>query len=553
MRNRIVISCLFGLFTSVATAQWNPPEPPDPPKDDQGEPVVETDNRRELGKVLFWDEQLSSDMSTACGTCHLEGGSDPRAKDAHANGAVHPGHDGAFGTDDDVNGSPGIVRQDASGSFLAGGHHPFREQVTNRRAPSFYNSAFFSRLFWDGRTNSSFRDPETGEMLLPVNAALENLALEPLLNPVEMAHEGRTAADIVERVSSIRPLAMASEIGQLAPFVGSHQHYAPLFNKAFGDPEITAARIAFALASYMRSLNSSDTPADRFILGFTHALTPRQRLGHDLFFGKGNCSTCHEAPLFGSSTAFNTGVRPPHEDPGQGALFGPAANGRFKTPSLRNVGLRAPYFHNGGAETLEEVVEFYDRGGDFQENISPLMEPLGLTDLEKEALVDFLRFGLTDKRVEFELPPFDRPKLASERTVQPKVAAFGSPGAGGPLHIEAGPAFLSRKNYTIGLYGGIAGMPAVLGVTTSAPGAHDGSGATLGPGVQAFERYFFGGALQGQGVGDGHTQLQVDLPLNPALHGLKLFMTWYALDPTTAEGLATSPTLKVEFFMPRGL
>lgn len=201
-----------------------------------------------------------------------------------------------------------------------------------------------------------------------------------------------------------------------------------------------------AVQAYEATLVSADTPFDRFRDGDVNALTSQQKLGLDVFLNKGRCIVCHSGaeltsaavsqisakglfesqPLRNGSSIthdtgfFNTGVRP-NEDPGLGdpsfspplslAPPGGAVAGYFKTPGLRNVEFTGPYFHNGGQATLAEVVEFYDRGGDFENTqIDANIKTLNLTADEDDALRAFL-LALSDERVRFERAPFDHPEL----------------------------------------------------------------------------------------------------------------------------------------------
>ncbi|MES2322279.1 MAG: cytochrome c peroxidase [Pseudomonadota bacterium] len=228
-----------------------------------------------------------------------------------------------------------------------------------------------------------------------------------------------------------------------------------------------------ALQLYQATLISDDAPFDRYAEGDRSALTARQLRGLALFRGKAGCVHCHSGAEFTSASFanvmdegrldqragandtvfrydngfFNTGVRPTADDPGVGGFdpFGlplsevrmsqigrtdllgtgfdeapvdPAAltalDGAFKTPGLRNVELTGPYFHNGGKATLMQVLDFYNRGGDFtaqnQPVPDPAIHPLGLVQREKDELVDFL-LSLTDERVRFRKAPFDHPSL----------------------------------------------------------------------------------------------------------------------------------------------
>ncbi|WP_016873331.1 cytochrome-c peroxidase [Chlorogloeopsis fritschii PCC 9212] len=219
-----------------------------------------------------------------------------------------------------------------------------------------------------------------------------------------------------------------------------------------------------AVQEYESTLVADQTPFDQFLSGNNGALTTQQQQGWQIFQTKGICIGCHggseltvasvssatsqgrirRAPTFAGGRVedagfFNIGVRPPLDDLGVGSndafgnplsesrlalngtfkeLLGEeppvvpnseqdlVADGAFKTPGLRNVELTAPYFHNGGQLTLEQVIDFYNRGGDFGQNLPPL----NLTTEEKQALVAFLK-GLTDERVRFQRAPFDHPQL----------------------------------------------------------------------------------------------------------------------------------------------
>jgi cytochrome c peroxidase len=195
-----------------------------------------------------------------------------------------------------------------------------------------------------------------------------------------------------------------------------------------------------AVQAYESTLVSDDTPIDRFLSGDTEALTAIQQQGLDEFRNGGSqCTQCHQGPELsaaGITTAsrgnaadpraigfFRTGVSAIEDDPGTagvdafGAPLFPAApggraNGAFKSPGLRNVELTGPYFHSGGAATLEQVLEFYARHGDVPAggNLGPGMNNIRLDQQERAQLVEFLK-ALTDDRVRFERAPFDHPSL----------------------------------------------------------------------------------------------------------------------------------------------
>ena len=140
-----------------------------------GETIAE-EEKALLGKFLFWEEQLSHDNSTSCGTCHIPevGGSDPRV---HQPRSIHPGYDGIFGNADDVVGSIGVVLQACGGDTIDDGIFFPERQVTGRRSPSFIASGYHPTLFWDGRAGPEFVDPETGQVLIATGGALEAQAV----------------------------------------------------------------------------------------------------------------------------------------------------------------------------------------------------------------------------------------------------------------------------------------------------------------------------------------------------------------------------------------
>ena len=232
---------------------------------------------------------------------------------------------------------------------------------------------------------------------------------------------------------------------------------------------------SLALQMYQATLVSNDAPFDRFAEGNTAALTVQQQNGLAVFKGQGRCVNCHGGaeftnasfsrvikerlemmPMGNNITAiydagfYNIGVRPTTDDIGVGGVdpfgnplsetrmvqagkaallgngFDPATNpavgptqrvavdGAFKTPGLRNVELTGPYMHNGGKSTLKQVVDFYNRGGDFamenRANLAPDIMPLGLSETQKDDLVAFL-LSLTDDRVKNQKAPFDHPSI----------------------------------------------------------------------------------------------------------------------------------------------
>ncbi len=523
------------------------PQPPVPP----GNPI--TPAKARLGKALFWDEQLSSTRTVACGTCHIPaaGGSDPRSQGPSAR--VHPGLDGLFGTDDDAVGSPGVPRSRPDSTYEASPEFGLDPQVTRRKAPSMINAAFSPQLFWDGRAENEFFDPWTGQLLLPFAAALENQALGPPLSTAEMSHLGRDLFDLVERVIESRPLALASDVpAPLAQWIGNRS-YPQLFAEAFGTPEVTPARFAMALATYQRTLVSAQTPWDAFVQGVPGALTPEQDAGRLIFFDPANgCASCHQGPTFSDDLFHYIGVRPPPEDLGRFEVTGiPGHRGQMRTPGLRNVSLRGPYFHDGSAATLEDVVDFYDRGGDFDApNKDPRIVPLNLSAPKRALLVTFLREALLDPRVELEQFPFDRPTLYSEGARVPTALGAGTPGSGGfvPDLVALEPPKLGNPELTLAVQRARGGAPSfVLLGTNGDPAGTFRRGVFLHVslvGGHRLER----ATLEGTGPGGGFGSLVLALPPDPLLAGRTFHAQWLVLDPAAPQGLAASEAARFELF-----
>lgn len=527
-------------------AQGLPPVPVPP-----GNPISAA--KADLGKVLFWDEQLSSTRTMACASCHLpaSGGSDPLSR-APGPLSLHPGADGLFGTADDVRGSPGVVKNEATGLFLKEEPFPLVRQVTGRKAPSMINAAYSPALFWDGRAGGAFDDPLTGTLLLPFNAALESQAAGPPISDVEMAHGGRDWNDVASRIETVEPLALASDIpAALVGFIAG-RGYPALFQSAFGSPDVTPARICMAIATYERTLISDQTPFDAFVAGNNQALSQQQRRGLQTFNGPGRCVLCHGGPLFTNQQFVNIGVRPPAEDLGLGGITGqPQDRGRFKVPGLRNVGLRGPYFHNGSQQTLGDVVAFYNRGGDFAQNRDPRIRPLGLSPQQQADLVAFLTVGLTDPRVAAESAPFDRPTLYAETDRVPSGFGAGFPGSGDitPRWLALEPPLVGNPSLTLAIADGLGGatplllldiLPAPPGTTLRGMPFHLGGTAALSISALA--------ALFDVGPGEGWRSFSNAIPDSPALAGQTVYLQALLLDAGSPSGLSATPGLALEFF-----
>ena len=170
------------------------------------------------------------------------------------------------------------------------------------------------------------------------------------------------------------------------------REYRDRFQAAFGRA-VNAQDLARALASYVRSILSGNSPLDRYMNGEREALSVQARRGLIIFRGKGNCTACHAGPNLTDEQFHNTGVAWKDgalRDPGRFAVTGKDHDrGSFKTPTLREVSRTAPYMHDGSISSLEEVIEFYNRGGNPNPHLDPEPRPLGLTPEGKQAFSPF--------------------------------------------------------------------------------------------------------------------------------------------------------------------
>lgn len=417
LRPTFAVRLLAALALPIAAVAGLPPVPV--PAEN---PITEP--KRVLGKILFWDEQLSSDDSVACGTCHrpASGGADPRV-------GRHPGTDP--GTIDDVLGSPGIRYLDVDGRPVPHPVFGFEPQVTARAAPSNFGALWADALFWDGRAGGTVRDPLTSEIVIERHGALEAQALATLLNDAEMANRGRTWSDVTTKLERAAPLALATEWpDDVRRAIAAHGSYPALFEAAFGDPAITPIRIAFALATYQRTLVADDTPWDRYQAGDANALRERELHGLRAFESL-RCTSCHTPPLFTNNEFFNIGLRRSTYDPGRaGVTHDPEDAGEMKVPSLRNVGRRPRFMHTGQLASLAEAIGFYVTSPPSEERDD--IPGVGTYSFSMSAvmqrdLLEFLSNALTDPRVAEERFPFDRPRLRSERVTSGSDAVPARP------------------------------------------------------------------------------------------------------------------------------
>jgi cytochrome c peroxidase len=450
---------LAALALATSAPCFSQAPPPPPPLAPLGAPPVPAQNPQTaakiaLGQILFWEEQLSRTGTMACGSCHAPeaGGGDLRTVQSTL-GSHHPGADGVLGTADDRIGSAGVPRHDAQGRYVHAGVFGMAPQVGSLQPISAVNSAYPNRLFWNGRAEGPFRDPVTQQVLIASGGALEIQALGPLVNDVEMAHVGGNLGDVQARLLAARPLALAASVpNALREFIDGRD-YPALFDQVFGPGGISASRIAMALASYQRSLVANQTPHDLDLAG-TPSLSALENQGRQVFQQAG-CNRCHGGALLSDDGFHYIGAPAPTDEIGRMAVTGLAADrGRMRTPGLRNLALSAPYMADGRLPTLRAVVEFYNRGGDFNApNKAPQITPLNLSAVQIDALIAFLGRPLTDPRAAAASGPFERPRLYSESTRVPQlVESAGSDPALRLIALE--PPRAGRDDFTVALDGG---------------------------------------------------------------------------------------------------
>ncbi|MBX3292681.1 MAG: hypothetical protein KF881_07305 [Acidobacteria bacterium] len=519
--------------------QGNTPPLPPPPPAPPGNPL--TAAKIELGKALFWDEQLSATNTVACGTCHHanSGGADPRIT------GWNPGPDGVLGNGDDIRGTIGVPLNNADGLYAFSPSYGLDPQVTGRTSTSHVNAAYAPLLFWDGRAGGQFRDPVTNEILLNAGGALESQAAGPPTNDVEMGHIGANWPSLAAKISSATPLVLSPNVpAALSNWIGGRT-YPELFEEAFGTTAVTPARIVFAIASYERSLFSDQTPFDLDVQGIT-PLSPQESMGRNLFNSPAiACNACHGGNRFTDNAFHYIGVRPDTDDIGREAVTGmPNDRGTFRTPNLRNVGLRRSFFHNGRFTTLEEVVDFYDRAGDFDANNKPnLIHVLNLAPGQRAALLAFLRRPLIDPRVQNETGPFERPGLYSESSRVPQVMGAGRSGSGGqePKVHAISPPIVGNQNFVISVSGGLGGAQAYLVVDSNDPGV-----GTSIPATGSLAK--ISSSLNATGAGNGWTSVSVPIPDLAGLPGQTFYARWYVVDPQAANGFAVSKAARFTVF-----
>ena len=314
-----------------------------------------TKEKVSLGRRIFFDRRLSINDTFSCAICHIP--------------------EQGF-TNNEIQTAVGV--EGRSGK---------------RNSPTIYNIAYHERLFHDAREST-----------------LEQQVWSPFLAHNEMANPS---------------------IGYVINKIKAISEYDGLFEKAFDGRGPTMETVGMALASYQRTLNAGDSPFDRWYFGKQkNAVNDQVKRGFDIFKGKGQCNVCHlmqkDHALFTDDQLHNTGLgykasmgitgkttrvqlapgvyaevdneviarvsRPKENDLGRYEVTeNPNDRWKFRTPSIRNVAVTAPYMHDGSMHTLREVVEFYNQGGVPNEVLSPLIKPLGLTEEEIDDLVAFMQ------------------------------------------------------------------------------------------------------------------------------------------------------------------
>lgn len=290
---RKIIALLAVISSANATANWQ--ALPDTAPAPADNPT--TSEKVKLGKALFFDPRISSTGTVSCNSCHnvMAGGDDNRA------------------TSMGVHGKQG-----------------------GRSAPTVWNAAFYSTQFWDGRANT-----------------LEDQAKGPMTNPVEMGAKDHVT--VMNRLKNI-------------------PGYKPMFKAAFGNSDMTIDQAAKAIAAYERTLITPDSPYDKYVKGDKNALSKEQIQGMKLFAEIG-CNSCHSGAAFNGQAGVEIGtpvlMKFPtfsdnkyvetfdlSSDMGREEVTGKAEDkNMFRTPTLRNIALTAPYFHNGKVIELDTAVK----------------------------------------------------------------------------------------------------------------------------------------------------------------------------------------------------
>jgi hypothetical protein len=329
--------------------------------------------------------------------------------------------------------------------------------------------------------------------------------------------------------------------------------YPQLFAAAFGTTDITALRIAYAIATYERTLVPNQTPWDLFTGGNPLAMTQQQQNGMNVFNGPGRCNLCHTPGLFSDRQFRNLGLRPIAQDNGRQAVTGLFADrGKFKVPSLRNAGLRASFMHNGQFTSINQVFGFYlNGGGPNLDNKDPLLVPLQVPPQAAGDLINFVSTALTDPRLAQGLPPFTRPTLRSQ--LLPQAGFVYGPGSGGsgariPTILGEVPANVGNPDWKLGVSNALGGALATF-VFNFVPANTQIFGVNLNVGLNGSEMLLSFGLGGASGVpGAGYGTLALALPPDPWLAGLTFYGQWFVWDSGVPAGIASTRGAEIRFF-----
>jgi cytochrome c peroxidase len=351
-----------GAPPGIEPSFWKAVVPPD---------NIGNDARVALGRKLYFEPRLSKDGTVACATCH----------------DVSRGFADRRGTSEGIG-----------------------DQLGRRNAPTTMNAMLYSSQFWDGRA-----------------AMLEDQAKLPITNPIEMGQPDGNAA-----IAGIK----------------NDAEYQRAFKEAYGRG-VNFDDVARAISAFERTLIFLDAPFDRFIAGDLRAIDDDAKAGWVLYNGKGRCSGCHQIssslPIGTDNRFHNVGVSARHQDfealakKGLAAIAKDASKetldklaietdlselgrftvtrnrsdiGAFKTSQVRNVGITAPYMHDGSMATLWDVMDHYNKGGEANPFLDGGIEPLALSEKEVDQMVAFL-FALTDTRFDAD----NKAEMARQRKI----------------------------------------------------------------------------------------------------------------------------------------
>ena len=249
-----------------------------------------------------------------------------------------------------------------------------KSMVLDRASPTVFNTGYNNIQMWDGRKKT-----------------LEEQAMGPMEASVEMNMDTQ----------------------KLFKWLNGNEGYRALFQEAYPGQPIDADSLSKAMATFERTVISNTSPFDQWVAGKRNALTPDQIKGFALFIDpqKANCTACHSGPNFTDNSFHNLGLASfgkENADMGRYAQRPVASlKGAFKTPTVREAAATAPYFHDGSAKTLDELVEFYSKGGIVRTNLSKSIKPLTLTKEEEAQLVAFMK-ALSSPSQPFVLPTLPR-------------------------------------------------------------------------------------------------------------------------------------------------